>query len=276
MIIMKRTCPKCEGEVTYKNRISFYKAKKLNRPCIKCTRKEVSNRPEERIKNSERQKGKRMGIENHFFNKKHTELTIQKLRDNAKVLSGKENYMYNRSFYDVWVSKYGKDEADIRMVEFKKKQSINNSGEKNNMFGKPSPNGSGNGWSGWYKKWYFRSLMELSYMINIIERFSLNWEAGENIKIPYIDINGNIRNYLPDFIINGKYIIECKPRKLINSKTILIKTEAAKAYCFNNNLIYKILEPHKLTTDEIKYLYINNQLIFTKRYDSKVRSLLKL
>ena len=34
------------------------------------------------------------------------------------------------------------------------------------MYGRFSPRGSGNGWSGWYKEWYFRSLLELSYMIN--------------------------------------------------------------------------------------------------------------
>ncbi len=273
---MKRNCPNCEREIFYKNRISFWRSKKLNKPCIKCTRKEVSNRPEEKIKNSERQLGKRTGENNPFFNKKHTELTKEKLRNNAKVLSGKDNFMYGKKFYDIWVEKYGKEEADIKLIDFKKKQSINNSGEKNNMFGKPSPNGSGNGWSGWYKNWYFRSLLELSYMINVIERFGLKWESGENIKIPYIDINGTIRNYLPDFIINDKYIIECKPQKLIDSQSILIKTDAAKVYCLNNNLIYKISEPHRLTTDEIKTLYINNQLVFTKRYDCKVRYFLNL
>lgn len=274
--VMRRICSSCENEIFYKNRISFWKSKKLNKPCIKCTRKEVSNRPEEKVKNSERQRGKRTGPDNPFFNKKHTETTKEKIRSNAKILSGKDNFMYGKNFYDIWIEKYGREEADRRMLEFKKKQSINNTGEKNNMFGKPSPNGSGNGWSGWYKNWYFRSLLELSYMINIIERFDLNWKSGETIKIPYNDIKGNNRNYLPDFIINDKYIVECKPKKLIESQQIKLKTKAAISYCESNGLIYKIIEPKKLSTDEIKKLYINGDITFTERYRKKVKKLFNL
>jgi len=273
---MKRICPNCKKEIFYKNRISFWKSKKLNKPCVKCTRKEVSNRPDEKIKNSERQRGKRTGADNPFFNKKHTELTKEKLRSNAKVLSGKDNFMYGKSFYDVWVEKYGKEEADIKLLDFKKKQSINNSGEKNNMFGKPSPNGSGNGYSGWYKNWYFRSILELSYMIKTIERFNLNWKSGESIKIPYLDIKGGKRNYLPDFIINDKYIIECKPNKLIESHQIGLKTKAAISYCLDNGLVYKIIEPKKLNTEEIKNLYMSGEIVFTKRYEAKARKIFGL
>ena len=42
------------------------------------------------------------------------------------------------------------------------------SGEQNPMFGKQTPTGAGNGWSGWYKDWYFRSLGELSYVVNVL------------------------------------------------------------------------------------------------------------
>jgi len=50
------------------------------------------------------------------------------------------------------------------------------------MYGKPAPIGSGNGWSGWYKGWYFRSLLELSFMINVIERFKMSWQNAETKK----------------------------------------------------------------------------------------------
>jgi hypothetical protein len=36
------------------------------------------------------------------------------------------------------------------------------------MYGKPSPQGSGNGWSGWYKGKYFRSIMELSFIVEYL------------------------------------------------------------------------------------------------------------
>ena len=83
------------------------------------------------------------------------------------------------------------------------------------MYGKPSPQGSGNGWSGWYKGWYFRSLLELSYMILVIERFNISWSNGEKIKITYKNFSGINRNYFPDFLLNNKYIIEIKPKNYI-------------------------------------------------------------
>jgi hypothetical protein len=63
----------------------------------------------------------------------------------------------------------------------KKKMSDSISGEKNFWFGKPSPVGSGNGWSGWYKGWYFRSLLELSFMIKVIERFKFSWKSADRL-----------------------------------------------------------------------------------------------
>ena len=92
---------------------------------------------------------------------------------------------------------YGKEKAE----EIKKKISKRSSGSNNPMFGKPSPQGSGNGWSGWYKGFFFRSLLELSFLVksNISEI-----ENAEYIKIKYIDENGKERNYLPDYLKNKK------------------------------------------------------------------------
>ncbi|MBR4316812.1 MAG: hypothetical protein IKP65_07630 [Alphaproteobacteria bacterium] len=44
------------------------------------------------------------------------------------------------------------------MIELKKKYSEKSKGKNNPMYGKPAPKGSGNGVSGWYKGWFFRSL----------------------------------------------------------------------------------------------------------------------
>ena len=44
-------------------------------------------------------------------------------------------------------------------------------GKNNPMYGKPSPQGSGNGWSGWYKGIYFRSLLYSSFMSSIDNLF---------------------------------------------------------------------------------------------------------
>jgi len=143
-------------------------------------------------------------------------------------------------------------------------------GDKNYWFGKTPPFGSGNGWSGWYKGWYFRSLLELSYMINIIEKYGLKWETGElnTYKIQYTH-NENIKNYFPDFIIENKYMVECKPKKLWNTELVKNKKKAAEDFCINNNLIYKLRDVPKITDYEIFYLYKSGNLIWIDRYKEK-------
>jgi hypothetical protein len=142
------------------------------------------------------------------------------------------------------------------------------------MFGKPSPTGSGNGWSGWYKGWYFRSLRELTYMIKIIERFNLKWVSGESkkYKIKYQDFKGNDRNYFPDFIINNKYVVECKPKKLWGSDNVIRKTKAALNYCELNGLKYKKIDIGILTDNEIKNLYIKGEIKFLPKYEEKFKN----
>lgn len=52
------------------------------------------------------------------------------------ALKGKYNGMYGTSDYNIWVNKYGKEEADRRLLEIKQIRSINAKGEKNNMYNK--------------------------------------------------------------------------------------------------------------------------------------------
>jgi len=137
------------------------------------------------------------------------------------------------------------------------------------MYGKPSPEKSGNGCSGWYKGWHFRSILELSYMINVIERFNLQWESGELKKhaIKYKDYKNNDRNYFPDFIINDKYVVEVKPKKLWNTPLVSCKTKYAKKYCKKNGLKYKITCCTKITQEELISLYKNKLIkLNNKKY----------
>ena len=115
----------------------------------------------------------------------------------------------------------------------------NSSGKNNPMYGKPSPQGSGNGWKGWYKGFFFRSLREACFMIRMDEE-GKEWKSGESISIPY-EFEGKSRTYHPDFIIGNK-IIEIKPKRLINSSLILAKTKAAKNFCSQNGYEYEIFE----------------------------------
>jgi NUMOD3 motif len=196
----------------------------------------------------------------------------------SRNTSGKNNPNYGGIWYGInpainqkgktYKELYGEEKAN----KIVKKISAASSGENNPMYGKPSPQGSGNGWSGWYKGWYFRSLKELSYMINVIERFNLQWEVGEKkkFKINYNDFYGNKRTYYPDFLIEGKYLVEIKPKILWNSYNVKRKKEAAINFCKEHNFTYKLTEcPKLISYNEIKQLIKEKKLIFIKRYQEK-------
>lgn len=291
MLKFTRKCPICESLITYSNKYSFKNAELKKTNCKSCSVKN-SITDERRKEMSERVKGEnnpmygKYGELNPFFGKNHSEESKEKIKNNkdystyktkefkekiSNLVKGNKNPMYGRTFYDIWVKKYGKEIADNKLKEFKKKQSILNSGVNNSMYGKPSPKGSGNGWSGWYNGWFFRSLKELSYMINVIERFNLSWTSAENnnFKIYYKDYKGNDRTYTADFIIEGKYMVEIKPKKLWNSDVVNRKRISAKKYCEENNLIYKIRDISPLSFEELNELYSNNKIKFTERYEKR-------
>ena len=268
-----RNCPQCLSTIYYKTNNYYLRAIKINTLCKSCSVKNRYSNQEFRQKMSDMFKGDK----NPFFNKKHSQKTIDIIKEKNRILSsGKNNFMYGKTVYNIWLEKYGKEIADNKKENFSKKISKSTSGEKNPMYGKPSPIGSGNGWSGWYKGWYFRSLLELSYMINIIERFKIPWKSAETsdlkIKYEYENIN---RTYVADFLLSNKYLIECKPHSLKKSRQVLIKQQAAIEFCKLHGYIYKIITPRKLTIIEIKELHDSDNIKFLPRYEEKFNKLIK-
>lgn len=198
-------------------------------------------------------------------------------------LKGENNPMYGKSYHTHGIRKwssyqkgktleemFGREKANLIKIKISKASS----GKNNPMYGKPSPQGSGNGWSGWYKGWFFRSLKELSFMINVVERFGFEWESGEKkkYKISYINYENIKRNYFSDFILNNKYMVEIKPKRLHNTDTNRRKKEAAIKFCKKNNLKYKLLSPIKtLSFEDIKTLIKEEKLEFIDRYKEKFK-----
>lgn len=250
-------CKICDDEIHYSSKYSLKNA--ISPSCKKCRINLVN-----KIIGEKRKSGEILPARSKGF--KTSKVTKEKL----KISSTNNNGMKGKSVYSIWLERYGKDIADTKLSDFKSKISTANSGENNPMYGKPSPNGVGYGWQGWYKGWRFRSLLELSFMINVIERFKFNWESAEfnsNIKIYYTGINGNKRTYMPDFLLNNKYLIEVKPLWLQKSRDTLLKADAARLFCLNNNLRYKILDPGKLNDNQLTELYNNNLIKFDVRYE---------
>lgn len=196
------------------------------------------------------------GIKNPMYGKNYQTIGLKKF----------SNSMVGKKFIDI----YGEE----RSIEIRKKLSM--PGEMNPMYGKSSPVGSGNGWSGWYKGWFFRSLHELAYMINVIERFNLSWKNAEisDLKIAYFDWKQNKRTYVADFLIENKYLVEIKPKKLHKSKSVQLKKEAAIKFCSNKNLTYKLTySPKLLSNIELKILIDAGIVELLDRYKDKYKQL---
>ena len=175
--------------------------------------------------------------------------------------------MYGRSVYDIWLLKYGKIEAERLLNNLKEKHRTNSTGANNPMYGKKTPEGSGNGWSGWYKnKLFFRSLKELSYAYNL-DKDGIPWQSAEFVKITYTDFNNVLRTYRPDFLVDDKLLVEIKPKSLHKSVAVRSKMNAAIAYCVDTKWTYQLLDQEPLDINTIRGLYECKDIKFLDRYE---------
>jgi hypothetical protein len=133
------------------------------------------------------------------------------------------------------------------------------------MYGKPSPQGSGNGWSGWYKKFFIRTLLELSFL-KLMNDNNIKLINGEKYKFNYFHpIKKYQANYFPDYYLpEFNFFIEIKPKKLIN--TIINKEKFINV---KNLIVLTEKDFNKLKTEEIIKMYFERDIIFTKKYEQK-------
>lgn len=240
------------------------------RGCRQHFQYENGSRDKDLIKKSVKpQKGVSMKERCHLSDEEYNQLKEKRslqVQGKSNPMYGDHNHTKGLEKYNesrkgkTWEEVYGKELSD----KMKERMSERQIGEKNHMFGKPAPTGSGNGWSGWYKGLYFRSLLELSFIIE-----NPDVENAETIKIPYNDYDNSKRTYHPDFK-KGNVIYEIKPKNLLNSATNKLKFEAANDFCKSHMLIYKIVteeDVHKLTNSEIKRLHDSGELKFIERYE---------
>jgi hypothetical protein len=223
------------------------------------------------------------GVRNGFFGKKHTESirsvisskAFSRIRtpdelDQARAQLAKVKN--NRSNMDIWTEKYGPVIAVEKLAAFKKKQSNNNIGSRNKMYGKPSPAGSGVGWKGWYNGIFFRSLRELGAML-----FSMNglsYCSGEKAeyRVPYIDPMGSPRTYSPDFIIDNRLALECKPVRLWETPSVLAKKEAAISFFESKGMEYRLIDPPIPSKEAMIEMTDNGTIRWLGAYEDKIRN----
>lgn len=180
-------------------------------------------------------------------------------------IKGKSNVSLEK-----WEFEYGKEKANEMWNEYTNKLSISSGGINNPMYGKPSPNGSGQGWKGHYKNFYFRSLRELSYLL-YLDKNDIKWETAESKRfmIKYKSYDETDRTYRPDFYLPElNKLVEIKPKRLHKSPLILLKTAAALEFCKDNNLTYEIFD-FPIDTLKIKKALDEGKIKFSKDYQKK-------
>lgn len=179
----------------------------------------------------------------------------------SKVTSGKNNPAYGKTNKEYCFNAWQKKGLTLEECKEKYEHLFDNRnlfGEKNGMYGKPSPEKSGYGINGWYRGIHFRSLLELSYIVYLDEN-KISWVGAEGkIRIKYFDTNNKAKTYSPDFIINEKEVIEVKPKNLYRHNKL--KFEAGRKWCEENNYEYKVITPDYLS-DDVIYKMWNDKII---------------
>lgn len=229
----KKNCPTCGKEQTYSWEIAYSKAVKSNSSCRSCTQKACNQlRPQNQkgFKNS-----KLSGSNNAMYGRtfidvwreKYDEDTVNQLRklhaDKSKHI-GKDNAMHGKSWYNVIRAKHGED-ADSVIDKWKNNRKVYR-GSDNPSYGKPAHKLSGRGVKGEIYGIFFRSLLELQYIYHKIKQgHSITNAETIEYRVNY-SIHDQQKTYHPDFLLDGKFIVEVKPSKLLSSNSP--KIEAAK------------------------------------------------
>ena len=201
-----------------------------------------------------------LGEKNPFYGKKHTDETRKLMSDNHADFTGDKNpfkkwineSQENKdSFHEASTQGWIKLKNDpIRYA--KHIENLSNSIANAHLEGKIKTYGRGHK-SGFFESkkflqlFYYRSSYELNF-IKICEEYDFIFDlAPPYFKIKYTSIDGYNKNYIPDFILNKKYLVELKPYKLLNYDNNPLKFKAGNNYCENNNLVYVLLTEKELS-----------------------------
>lgn len=265
-----RQCPRCQNPVFHSNRDERDRAQHERKICRGCQ----ANDYKVRFK----------GDKNPFHGRSHTEQTKRNLSlaHKGKRLSPEHrakcvpylhrNRVIVRDYLSYWIGKLGEEAGRARFEAYQARLSDRNRGKANPMYGKPTPQGSGNGWKGWYRGWHFHSLREIQFYLQAEAdgRKCLKIHAHKAYRVPYTDSHGTARTYLPDFLLDDKFIVEIKPKKLWNTNENRPKFDAAKAFFAAKGLTFQVIDiqPDAMT---LKEKYLAGEITFTNRYENRFR-----
>lgn len=125
------------------------------------------------------------------------------------------------------------------------------------------------------EKFFFRSLKEISYVL-LCEKNKISWISAEKeeFAVWYKDVYGKDRRYYPDFFVDGKIIVEIKPRKHQNGKLVQLKAEAMKEFCKKKGYTYMMVSPRRINKSELEELIDNKTIEFSDECKYKIQGYL--
>lgn len=159
-----------------------------------------------------------------------------------------------------------------RMTDAERREKYGQPGERNPMYGKPAPEGSGAGYSGWYNGIFFRSKMELSYLIFVGTDRVIPAESV--FKIKYVGANGTNRTYRPDFIVDKSTIVEIKPSALVESVENTLKMDAAAKFFRDSAYEYRSVTENDfpiITFDKMWSMYNDGEITLCSHTERRIR-----
>ncbi len=215
------------------------------------------------------------GENNPMYGKKWT--NEQKMKK-SKSMIGENNHMYNKTTYDVWLDKYGKDIADQKWNLFLKKMSSTSEGKNNPMYGKTV-------YSIWVDK-YGKDIADEKQLLSNKKKSDYlknNPEHHKNMILQShrkmykkTSIERKVENYLLENKINFKYNFIDKYQYDFLLKDMNIIIEVQGDYWHGNPLYYPTdklnktqLYKQKLDKEKLEYIKDRYNIIYLWETDIK-------
>lgn len=97
----------------------------------------------------------------------------------------------------------------------------------------------------------------------------MTWRSAESLdlRVEYVDIYGKTKKHYADFFVDGKIVVEIKPRRLQKTKTVQLKANAMRAFCDIHNYVYMMVAPRRIPIKDLEELVDNGTIKLTD--DSK-------
>jgi len=210
-----------------------------------------------------------------------------KMGIDTKSKAGRRNSSYGKTFSDERKAKIGAASKGRKIIPYERTPEIKNKISESLLKyysehevseetriklsqawkdGKYENVNMGRGYNGFFysiknnKKFFFRSLLELCYLIQIENNKDISFYDIEpfQIKLP------NNHHYTPDVFLNGEILVELKPKKHLlyeDEERFNLEVSSAEEYCKKHNLTFKVIYDEDLDfrSDKFKRWLLNNK-----------------